>query len=306
MDCAALKSRLERLERMRSSGSYANALERVDQLLGDDRPSALAIAPSFVLEDKVWGESTLTRIKAPHGSNAAFALLCLGAAQSGRLRQGRLLLPITPARKASLPAWSTLVAESKDEPLTVAGESAEEKRAKSARSALAALERGQFISLPKAGTADRFSRVKLLGEPLLSGTPTSYYLPEHEEHPFDVPISFLTSGWIYALNHIEISLYLALRHRRSATQSQAFSFDHTPYALSRRSRQQYKLLVAAGLLTVERDPRRASSGQWRGYEPGQMENTPQPDSYTLTDVGLEQDSLTTVLTALREQMEAGC
>lgn len=156
-----------------------------------------------------------TRLMTPRGGALRFALTLLALAQKNRkpgakARLKELQIPTTGDSKTL--GWADcLAADASD---SIGGRvflRARDKRARSVRGALQALEAAGLVLLPgEPGSRNRFETFVLLNECGIEavGEAEEYRVPTSKQMAFTLPSGFITNGWVHVLEDSEIALLL--------------------------------------------------------------------------------------------------
>lgn len=180
-----------------------------------------------------------------------------------------------------------------------------DKRLRSLQSALDHLADESLVLMKKTGR-DRFlGPIDLLHEEDDQGgrvRARRYALPGALDPTVDLPVSFFTQGWHYCLDPSEILVYLMIRDICSRGGHHITAEDRlTTYVLNKDALLRTKLLEAAGLLEVTRDPRQRPDGTVEGF--GDRSGKPRLQRWALLDEGLERPARVALEQAL-ENLES--
>lgn len=240
-------------------------------------------------------------------------LLVQGRRRTALGRDARLLIPI----EADEPGGMGLVdlvavaARHRPRPGSTYASSVLENRKRQVRDGLLQLGKFGLAELPDGGRQGepRFDKVHLNEEGGGTAAGTKRYTPPRDlglGRVVRVPTAFYVNGWIHALSKSEIAMWLMLRdlHERSGTGADA-ALPLTPdrlhisgrdrlleYDLSRAVWDTHSSLEQFGLIVVRKDPNRRSNGTTLDGE------FALPHYFELTDDGLKQDGLSTVIDCL--------
>lgn len=320
------KERLRFQERVRrlDHPSQVARIERVYKLMPGELPSAgLIIRTGFAFrEDGIDGDSSdrsapprelrppATRLMSPRGGNLRFALTLLAVAQSTRKSRERARiaeLGIEVGGDSQNPGWSDmLAADAVDSNRGGVFLTARDKRARSVRSALLALEQAGLVSIPgQHGERNRFESFVLLSEQSIEavGEMEEYRVPARRDSTFAMPRGFVTNGWMHVLTDAEIALLLMVACRKGGWPENGllvvppdirlrhYGIHRDAYSAARKTLEWF------GLLNVEEIGRhgdgRAENAELRAHRLG------------LVLEGFEQPGAPAVIRALTDQIARG-
>jgi hypothetical protein len=230
------------------------------------------------------------------------ALLVLFMAQAKRGAAPHFLdLPLSATRSKDV-GWEDLIVTASGPGRGSASRKMHEKRAASARSALARLSRPDIslLELPRSGKRKGgYDEVRLFEDvgPRKVGLPVRYSVPTAGKGVVTVPVDFFLKGWIYVLEDTEIATYLMYRRLCSLSSPSHISADdrETRFGIKQSAWEQYWLLESSGLVVVEADENRRADGTFIDQSAGA---TPRNHRFTLRDEGLAADALSMVWAAI--------
>lgn len=251
-----------------------------------------------------------TRIATSRGSALRFALMLLAFVQTKRKPGAKAQLSefgLTVGGHSSETGWIDFLAtdavSSRNSRVFL---TARDKRARSVRSALVALENAGLVFLSdELGTRNRFDGFVLLnesGREAIGGV-EEYRVPRSSERTFTMPAGFVESGWVHVLEDSEIALLLMVACREGGwieNDLVAIPADVrlVNYGIHRDGfSSARKTLEWCGLLRVEEvgrhDDGRAEESDFRVHRLG------------ILPAGFDEPAITTVTGALRRQVARG-
>lgn len=249
-----------------------------------------------------------TRLMSPRGGALRFALTLLALAQKNRKPgvKARLKeLQISTVGDSQTLGWANfLAADATDSSGGKVFLSARDKRARSVRSALHALDAAGLVLLPpgEPGSRNRFERFVLLNECGIEavGEAEEYRVPTQKEMAFTMPNGFITNGWIHVLEDSEIALLLMVACHRGGwledelvvvppdVRLKNYGIHRDAYSSAR------KMLEWCGLLEVEEMGR---------HEDGRAENAElRTHRLRLRLIGFEETATSRLLQELTHQL----
>ncbi|QEE61169.1 hypothetical protein FVA74_05955 [Salinibacterium sp. dk2585] len=156
-----------------------------------------------------------TRLITSRGATLRFALTLLALVQTKRkpgakARLGELGFGVAGSSR-TLGLADLIVTDAADSNQGGVYLTARNKRARSVRSALAALAEAGLVAIPgEPGARDRMKDFVLLNECGVEavGEKEEYYVPSRGEATFEMPAGFVANGWLHVLEDSEIALLL--------------------------------------------------------------------------------------------------
>jgi len=312
-----VQRRLDRLEAMTAATSKAT--KALADLPGADALERVRIRNGFVYASRPATDVSdrkvpprgqrppATRLMASTGSALRLLLIALFEAQT-RMRSGsahRNPRPITSS-ESDTPSWTDLLTT----PAVDSTEGdwmirAEEKRVRSIRSALLALEAEELVWLPNAnqtrGVLEGFRLLRENGR-RASGDNPRYKIPTDTSAFFTIPATLFTRGWIHVLQDTELAFLLIIcYHQHSHDPGEKFRIK-TDIRLRRHGlgRDAYsdsaRLLSELGLIDVETDPHQHDDGKVAGYGNRRFSL---PNAFQLLPAGFDKDADLALLQHLR-------
>lgn len=193
------------------------------------------------------------------GSALRFHLVALAEAQL-RVKAGKVpgnALPLRPSRKGGT-GWTDLLASWAVSHKGAQYVRAEDKRIRQIHSALDALERRRLVELPnRANGAGKYEGFVLLDEtesrqpdedPLLYETPGRV-------STVNLPMEFITNGWVHALEDSELSVLLMIACGLGSITTEMVAIPSdvrvNNYGITRERFDSHRWLHAFGLIDVE-------------------------------------------------------
>lgn len=226
-----------------------------------------------------------TRLMTPRGEALRFALTLLAVAQATRKAGAKAQLGdlgIGLAGSSGEVGWADMiVGDAVDSRNGGTFMTARNKRSRSVRSALLALEAAGLVFIPGAvGQRGRFEDFVLLNELGIEsvGEREEYSVPKSNERTFVMPAGLVANGWLHVLEDSEIALLLMVACGRGGwsegglvampaeVRLLSYGIHRDAYSTAR------KTLEACGLLEVEEirrhDDGRAEDGDLRVHRLG--------------------------------------
>jgi hypothetical protein len=312
-----LEGRLHRLSR---PGHIAR-IDQVYKSMRGDLPSAgLAFRSGFSFRGEgIDGDASdrkapprelrppATRLITSRGAALRFAVTLLAFVQTERKPGAKARLKefgIEITGNSRVLGWADLIAaDAADSNSGGVFLTARDKRARSVRNALTALEEAGLVSVPgKPGARNRFEEFILLNERGIEavGEAEEYRVPTNSESTFDMPAGFVTNGWLHVLEDSEIALLLMVACRRrgwidngllvvpSDVRLRNYGIHRDAYSSARKTLEWF------GLLRVEEMGRhgdgRAENSELRVHRLGLMPS------------GFEEPAAKTMISALSYQI----
>ena len=328
-----LRKRLARLQSIKDAGTDATAREALCQIhsSGNIRPDQIVIRSSFArlanrLDTTVYSDRRVperrlrppaTRLVRSRGCVLQFYLTLLFEAQC-RTRLGRRPRPNTRPLKplthaADEASWVDLVGSSTATARIISGRRSvndRERRLRQIRQALVTLAADdvQLVAFTDPHVTRRYHSFSLLheGGRRAIGDPVPYAVPTPTESSvFCFDARLFTHGWIHVLEDTELAflcMVADLQARESGNDPVPVSGDTRVgyYGLGTDGYQAHHLLHRAGMIRVKRARGRRPDGTFKGYDADLYGISGAPHRFRIVNDGFAQQSLPTVIRALRQ------